>query len=217
MLKNFSKNSGLIFIAIVSIGIHCWIVIVVYWPDMPTNAVAQETRGEQDSEYTWKTKSRWVTGAAALPYQIEDALFVKGRSKSGRDILFTIERLPTGDRITVACPIPNGTPPKVLTVHVSKDHCTPHAVGGSIPERNTPKKCCRIRSWWMVHVSANIVKGKGYVLHIPPNHVGRMLSYLTGAHTLWLHTEDEGSTYTGGDRFTFRVAGFAEKFDLTTH
>ena len=221
MFKNLSKNSVLIFIAIVSIGIHCWIVIVVYWPDMSTNSMPQgaDQVGEQDSKYTWKTKSKWVAGVA-LPSQIEYALFVIGKSRSGRDVLFTIERLANGERITITCPMPNVTPPKELSIYVSKDHCTPNAVGGSIPERNIPKACCRIRHLQLVRVSANIVKGQGYVLHIHPRDVGQMLSYLTGAHTLWLYALEEGENWfapTKGDRFTFRVAGFAEKFDLTTY
>lgn len=179
----------------------------VIWPDT-TDSMAQETRGGQDSEYTWKTQTSILRGGE---YQIPPTLFVKGRSKSGKDILFTIERLDTGERITITCPIPNVTPPKTLTIYACKDHCIPSEAGYT-PKIDTPERCCQIRYWWMADVDADIVKGKGYVLTIQPRYVGKMLSHLTDAQTLWLSTITYDA-YKPKDVFVFRVAGFAEKID----
>ena len=203
---NFTGKRGIITTITVLAGLTFGLMVFgkVIWPD-PTDSMAQETRREQDSEYTWKTLTSVLRGDE---YHIPPTLFVKGRSKSGKDILFTIERLTTGERITITCPIPNVIPPKTLTIYACKDHCMPSEAGYT-PRIDIPKKCCQVRYWWMADVDADIVKGKGYVLTIQPTYLGWMVSHLTSAQTLWISTFD----YKPEETFTFRVAGFAEKLD----
>lgn len=206
---NFTGKRGIIATITVLAGVTLGLIVFgkVIWSDTP-DTMAQETRGGQDSEYTWKTLTSVLRGDE---YQIPPTLFVKGRSRSGKDILFTIERLPTGERITITCPIPNVTPPKTLTIYVCKDHCI-SSEARYTPKIDIPNRCCQIRYWWMADMDADMVKGKGYVLTVQPRYVGMMLSHLTGAQTLWLSTGSHVA-YKPKDTFVFRVEGFAERFD----
>ena len=159
------------------------------------------------SEYTWKHESRlkWHEDGTAKGIP---TIFVKGRSKSGRDVLFTIQRLSSYDEvITIACPIPNATPPKELVAYFTKDHCLLSM--GDVPL----KQCCWVRPVSGLKVRADVLKGKGYILTIRSKDVGLMLSRLTGAQTLWI-TGPINAPNRFADIFTFRVAGFANYYDV---
>lgn len=158
-------------------------------------SIPSEEHGPWNVEYILKN---------GVPHKLVPTIFLKGQSKSGVDVLLTIERLPNGEVIQITCPIPDMPPIYDLFIFVSKDHCCILEYG------ELPEDCCLTRVPWGADVHAQKVKGKGYIFTIAPKDVGMLLSHLTDAQTLWV------KTYSGR-LFTFRVAGFSKFYDQTLH